>query len=164
LDPQVPSVAELGGRPAEDAKRARAEALAKERGEKLLARAKEIGLDEAAAEQQLAVETTGPFERRAGVVPKLADAPELRTDALGLTAEHPLAPRVYGAGGDAVVVALKERIPSDPAGLADAKDAIKTTLLQQKQQEAMQAFMNQLKERAQREGVLAVHADAVAEG
>jgi hypothetical protein len=28
----------------------------------------------------------------------------------------------------------------------------------------MQAFMNQLKERAQREGVLAVHADAVAEG
>jgi peptidyl-prolyl cis-trans isomerase D len=164
LDPQVPSVAELGGRPAEDAKRARAEALAKERGEKLLARAKEIGLDKAAAEQQLAVETTGPFERRAGVVPKLADAPELRTDALGLTAEHPLAPRVYGAGGDAVVVALKERIPSNPVGLADAKDAIKTTLLQQKQQEAMQAFMNQLKERAQREGVLAVHADAVAEG
>src|SRR4029450_5499777 len=57
LDPQVPSLAELGGRPAEDAKRARAEALAKERGEKLLARAKEIGLDKAAAEQQLAVET-----------------------------------------------------------------------------------------------------------
>lgn len=164
IEPQVPAVAELGNRPAEDAKRARAEALAKERGEKLLARAKEIGLDKAAAEQQLSVETTGPFERRAGVVPKLSGAPELRTDALGLSTEQPLAPKVYTVGGDAVVVALKERIPSDPAGLGDAKETIKTTLLQQKQQEAMQAFMNHLKERAQQEGVLAVHADAVSEG
>jgi peptidyl-prolyl cis-trans isomerase D len=164
LDPHVPPVAELGDRPVEDAKRARAEALAKERGEKLLARAKEIGLDKAAAEQQLPIETTGPFERRAGVVPKLAGAPELRTDALALTAAQPLAPKLYGVGGDAVVVGLKERVPSDPAGLADAKDTIKATLLQQKQQEAIQAFMNHLKERAQQDGALAVHADAVAEG
>ncbi len=164
LDPHVPPVAELGDRPVEDAKRARAEALAKERGEKLLTRAKEIGLDKAAAEQQLPIETTGPFERRAGVVPKLAGAPELRTDALALTAAQPLAPKLYGVGGDAVVVGLKERVPSDPAGLADAKDTIKATLLQQKQQEAIQAFMNHLKERAQQDGALAVHADAVAEG
>jgi peptidyl-prolyl cis-trans isomerase D len=164
LDPHVPPVAELGDRPVEDAKRARAEALAKERGEKLLTRAKEIGLDKAAAEQQLPIETTGPFERRAGVVPKLAGAPELRTDALSLTAAQPLAPKLYGVGGDAVVVGLKERVPSDPAGLADAKDTIKATLLQQKQQEAIQAFMNHLKERAQQDGALAVHADAVAEG
>ncbi len=164
LDPHVPPVAELGDRPVEDAKRARAEALAKERGEKLLTRAKEIGLDKAAAEQQLPIETTGPFERRAGVVPKLAGAPELRTDALALTAAQPLAPKLYGVGGDAVVVGLKERVPPDPAGLADAKDTIKATLLQQKQQEAIQAFMNHLKERAQQDGALAVHADAVAEG
>ena len=161
IEPQVPAVADLGDRPVEDAKRARAEALAKERGEKLLALAKEIGLDKAAAEQQLTVDTTGAFERRAGVVPKLSGAVELRSDVLGLTAERPLAPKVYTVGGDAIVAALKERIPSDPAGLADAKETIRTTLLQQKQQDAMQAFMNHLKERAQQEGALAVQADAV---
>src|SRR5262245_3462194 len=164
LDPHVPSVAELGDRPVEDARRARSDALAKERGEKLLARAKEIGLDKAAAEQQLPVDTTGPFERRANVVPKLAGAPELRTDALALTTEQPLGPKVYTVGGDAVVVALKDRVRPDPAGLADAKDSIKSSLLQQKQQEAMQAFMDHLKQRAQQDGALAVHADAVAEG
>ena len=85
----------LGDRPATDAKRGKAETLAKERGEKLLARAKEIGLDKAAAEQQLTVETTGPFERRAGVVPQLTGSMELRTDALGLTTEAPLGPKVW---------------------------------------------------------------------
>jgi peptidyl-prolyl cis-trans isomerase D len=164
LDPQVPSVAELGQRPLDDARRARAEALAKERAEKLLARAKEIGLEKATAEQQLTIDSTGPFEGRAGVVPKLGGAPELRADALALTPDHPLGPKVYDVGGDAVVVALKERIAPDPAGLAQAKDGIRTTLLQQKQQEAMQAFMNYLKERAQQEGALSVRADAVAEG
>jgi len=164
LDPQVPAVADLGDRPVTDAKRDKAETLAKERGEKLLARAKEIGLDKAAAEQQLTVETTGPFERRAGVVPKMTGSMELRTDALGLTTEAPLGPKVYSVGGDAVVVALKERIPSDPAGLGEAKDTIKTTLLEQKRQEAMESFINHLKERAQKEGALAVEADAVSKG
>ncbi len=164
LEPQVPPVAELRDRAAEDAKRARGEAAAKERAEQMLARAKDIGLDKAAAEQKLTVEDTGPFERRAGVVPKLASAPELRTDAFALTAAQPLGPKVYTLGGDAVVVALKERIAADPTGLAAEKDTIETTLLQQKQQDAMQAFMNYLKERAQKDGALAVQADAVAEG
>lgn len=164
IEPQVPALAELGDRPSADAKRARAEGLARERAEKLLARAKEIGLDKAAAEQQRPVEDTGAFERRAGVVPKLSGAPELRTDAFALTTEQPLAAKVYSVGGDAVVVALKERVAADPTGLADAKDTLKTTLLQQKQQDVMQEFMNHLKERAQKDGALAVQSDAVAEG
>src|SRR4029453_15426296 len=164
IDPLVPAVADLGDRPATDAKRDKAETLAKERGEKLLARAKEVGLDKAAAGQGLAVGTTGPFEGRAGVVPKLTGSMELRTDALGLTTGAPLGPRVYSVGGDAVVVALKERIPSNPAGLGEAKDTIKPTLLEQKRQAAMESFINYLKERAQKEGALAVEADAVSKG
>ena len=72
LEPQVPPMTELGSRPAEDAKRARGEALAKERAEALLKHAREIGLDKAAAEQNLTVESTGAFERRAGVPPSWA--------------------------------------------------------------------------------------------
>jgi peptidyl-prolyl cis-trans isomerase D len=164
LEPAVPAVAELGPRPAEDAKRARAATLARERAEKLLARAKEVGLEKAAADDHLTVENTGPFERRAGVVPKLTGAPKLRTEAFALTKEQPLGAKVYAADDDAVVVALKDRVPADPAGLADSKDTIRTTLLQQKQQDAMQAFINHLKERAQKDGALAVKSDVVAEG
>ena len=164
IDPKLPSVAELGTRPVDDARQARGDALAKEQAEKLLARAKEIGLDKAAAEQGLKVDDTGPFERRAGVVPKLGAAADLRNDAFSLTQDHPLGTKVYAAGNDAVVMALKERIAADPAGLADAKDTLRTTLLQQKQEDAVQAFMNHLKERAQQQGALEVKTDVVAEG
>jgi peptidyl-prolyl cis-trans isomerase D len=164
IDPKLPSVAELGTRPVDDARQARGDALAKEQAEKLLARAKEIGLDKAAAEQGLKVDDTGPFERRAGVVPKLGAAADLRNDAFSLTQDHPLGTKVYAAGNDAVVMALKERLAADPAGLADAKDTLRTTLLQQKQEDAVQAFMNHLKERARQQGALEVKADVVAEG
>jgi len=164
IDPKLPSVAELGTRPVDDAKQARGDVLAKEQAEKLLARAKEIGLDKAAAEQGLKVDDTGPFERRAGVVPKLGAAADLRNDAFSLTQDHPLGAKVYAAGNDAVVMALKERIASDPSGLADAKDTLRTTLLQQKQEDAVQAFMNHLKERARQQGALEVNTDVVAEG
>jgi peptidyl-prolyl cis-trans isomerase D len=164
IDPKLPSVADLGTRPVDDAKQARGDVLAKEQAEKLLARAKEIGLDKAAAEQGLKMDDTGPFERRAGVVPKLGAAADLRNDAFSLTQDHPLGTKVYAAGNDAVVMALKERIAADPSGLADAKDTLKTTLLQQKQQDAVQAFMNHLKERARQQGALQVNTDVVAEG
>src|SRR4029077_20759794 len=164
IDPKLPSVAELGTRPVDDAKQARGDVLAKEQAEKLLARAKEIGLDKAAAEQGLKVDDTGPFERRAGVVPKLGAAADLRNDAFSLTQDHQLGTKVYAAGNDAVVMALKERIASDPSGLADATDTLRTTLLQQKQEDAVQAFMNHLKERARQQVALEVNTDVVAEG
>jgi peptidyl-prolyl cis-trans isomerase D len=164
IDPQVPPLADLGTRPADDAKQARGDVLAKEQAEKLLARAKDVGLEKAAAEQGLTVDDTGPFEHRAGVVPKLGAAADLRNDAFSLSPDHPLGTKVYSAGNDAVVMALKERIPADLSGLADAKDNLKTTLLQQKQQDALQAFMDHLKERARQQGALEVKADVVNEG
>jgi peptidyl-prolyl cis-trans isomerase D len=164
IDPQVPSLADLGQRPVDDAKQARGDVLAKEQAEKLLARAKEIGLEKAAAERGLKVDDTGPFERRAGVVPKLGAAADLRNDAFSLSQEHPLGTKVYTAGNDAVVMALKERIPADSSGLAEAKDNLRTTLLQQKQEDVLQAFMNQLKERARQQGALDVKSDVLAEG
>src|SRR5262249_49541907 len=164
IEPTVPPIAELGSKPVDDLKRTRGEALAKEKAEKLLARAKEVGLQKAAAESGATVEETGTFERRAGAVPKLSGSTEVRADAFTLTADQPLAPRVYTVAGDGIVIALKERIPADLAGLGEAKDSLRQTLIQQKQQDAMQAFMNHLKERAQKEGALEVKAEAVAEG
>jgi peptidyl-prolyl cis-trans isomerase D len=162
LPPAVPPLAEIRGRVEADVKRARAEARAKEKAEQLLAKAREVGLEKAAVEAGIALDTTGPFERRTGVVPKLGGgSTELRADAFALTPEAPLAPKVYVVTGDAVVVALAERIPADAAGLGEARDEIREALRRERQQLAVEQFMTFLKERAQREGALAVHTDAI---
>lgn len=161
LEPAVPPLAEIRGRVEADVKRSRAEAAAREKAEQLLAKAREIGLEKAAAEAGVAVDTTGSFERRTGVVPKLGASPELRSDAFLLTPDAPLGPKVYTAGGDAVVVSLASRIPAEPAGLEEAKTEIRDTLERERQQLAIEQFMTFLKERAQREGALEVNADAI---
>jgi peptidyl-prolyl cis-trans isomerase D len=160
IEPSVPPLDEVRAKVETDAKRARAEKVAQDKGEALRAKAKDAGLAKAAEEMGVALEETGTFERRSGAVPKLGMAPDLRADAFALTKESPLGPRTYNVNGDAVVVALKDRVPADPAKLADAKAEIKETLLNQKQQDALVAFMNELKERAVKDGALEVKADA----
>ena len=130
----------------------------------MLARAKEVGLEKAAAESHAPVDETGTFDRRTGVVPKIGAAGDLHSEAFALTAESPLGPRVYTASGDAVVVALKARTPADMGELETARGTIRDTLVKQRRQAALTTFMGNLKERAAREGALTVHGDAVDRG
>jgi peptidyl-prolyl cis-trans isomerase D len=156
---------EVRDRVRDDLRRERGEAAAKADAEKLLARAREVGLEKAAAEAGVAtLEETGPFERRASAIPKLGPAPQLATDTFNLSTDAPLAPKVYTTGGDAIVVALRERIPADMSGFAAAKDALRTTLMQQKRQAVVSAYMDHLKERAHREGALEIVADKLGRG
>ena len=144
-----------------DFRRSRAEAAAKERAEQLLTRAKEIGLDRAAEEAKLRVEVTEPFDRRTASVPTLGFAPEIHQAAFALTADAPLGTQVYVAGGDAVVIASRERLPADLAGFASEKDTLRTQLLAQRRDAAFVSFLTYLKERAQREGEISVRQDAL---
>ena len=155
-EPIVPPLAEIREAVEADAKRAAGERLAKAEAEKLLTLAKEVGLEKAAAEKSAKLDETGTFDRRAGVVPKIGAAAELRTDAFNLTTEAPLGQRVYVAGDDAVVVALKARTPADMKDLATAESGIRDSLLSQRRQAALSSFMSHLKERAAREGALRV--------
>jgi peptidyl-prolyl cis-trans isomerase D len=159
--PAVPPLADVRDRVVADVKQARGQELAKQKAEQVRARAAEVGLAKAAEEAGLKVEETGPFERRAGGVPKLAGAGDLHADAFTLTPDKPVAPKVYTAGSDAVVVALKDRLPADPAGLEAAKASLRDQILREKQQLALEQFLSYLKERAQKEGALEVRADAV---
>jgi peptidyl-prolyl cis-trans isomerase D len=163
-EPTVPPLAEIRAKAEVGAKRAAGEKLATAEAEKILARAKEIGLDKAAAEAHATVEETGTFDRRGGVVPKIGSAGTLHADAFALTTESPLGQRVYSASGDAVVVALKTRTPADMGELESARSTIRDTLLRQRRQAALSSFMNHLKERAAREGALTVRGDAVDRG
>ena len=159
----TPPLDEVRERVAADARRERSEAAARERAEKLLARAREIGLDQAAAEAGVQVEESGPFERREPI-PKIGSVPELSADAFALTAEAPLAPRAYTTGGDAIVAALRARTPADMAGFEGARDKLRETLLKQKHAAVWTAYVDHLKERAQREGALDVHNDLLPPG
>jgi peptidyl-prolyl cis-trans isomerase D len=164
VEAHTPPLADVRERVLADTRRERGEAAARERGEKLLARAREIGLEKAAAEEGVEVQHTGPFDRRAATIPKIGPAPDLRTDAFTLTADAPLAPTVYGVGGDAIVAALRERLPADMSGFAAAKDALLNSLLQQKRHTVLTAYMDYLKERAHREGALEIFADKPGRG
>lgn len=164
VEAHTPPLAEVHDRVVADVKRARGEAAAKAKAQTVLARAKDVGLQQAAAEANLKVDETGPFERRGGVLPKLGAANDIRTDAFGLAAPGAVAPTVYSAGGDAVVVALKERLPADMKGFAAAKDGLGNTLLQQKRQAAVNGYMTLLKKRAVDAGALEVRADVAATG
>src|SRR5205814_8685777 len=118
----------------------------------------------AAGQPDVKVDETGNFDRRAGVVPKIGPANELKTDAFALTTESPLAPQVYSASGDAIVASLKSRTPADLKDLQTAETSIRDSLLMQRRQAALSSFMSHLKERAAREGALQVHADVTERG
>ena len=159
----APPLDEVRERVTADARRERGEAAARERADKLLARAREIGLDQAAAEADVRVEETGPFER-VDAIPTLGRLADLTADAFSLTPEAPLAPKVYRTGGDAIVAALRARTPADMAGFEGAKEKLRETLQRQKHEAVLTAYMSYLKERAQREGALDVHGDALPRG
>jgi len=160
----TPPLEEVRARVDADARRERGEAAAKEAAEKLLARAREIGLAKAAAEAHATVDDTGAFDRHTAAIPKIGNAPELRGDAFALTSGAPLAPKVYVAGGDAIVAALATRTPADMSGFAAAKDGLRTTMLQEKQSTVLTAYMDYLKERAAREGALDISARKLERG
>jgi peptidyl-prolyl cis-trans isomerase D len=164
VEAHTPPLAEVREQVVAAARRERAEALARERAEALLARARAVGLDEAAREAGASVEETDRFTRRGVAIPKLGVAPELRAEVFTLTPEARLATRVYSVGGDAVVAALRTREPADMAGFAAAKDGLRDSLLQQKRAAVVGDYMNYLKQRAQRDGALEVRADALQTG
>lgn len=160
----VPPLAEIRDQVATDVRRVRGEAGAKEKAEQLRTRAAAVGLEQAATEAGATVEDTDRFDRRAATIAKLGPVPDLRTDAFTLTPEAPVATKVYSAGGDAVVVALREKVPADMSGFASDKDRLGDSLLQQKRQTVLTAFMSFLKERAARDGVLEVQRDTTGRG
>ncbi len=127
-----------------EAARAAAEAL-------LEAARKGDGANALVAEAQTkgyAVDTTGPFGRNEAI-PKLAPAP-IRDEVFALTTAKPLGPKAFVTSDAAVVVALKERVPADEAGLTDEKrQSLRDQAVSRKRQDVLEAYRNGLRERAE---------------
>lgn len=94
------------------------------------------------------VDTTGPFGR-GEQIPKLAPAP-VREEVFALTTASPLGSKAFLGADGAVVVALKERIPADESGLTDEKrQSLRDQAVARKRQDVLEAYRNELRERAE---------------
>jgi hypothetical protein len=146
--------------PLEDVKAAITESMTREKtreaaraaADALLASAREGGGAQALLDQAktkgYTVDATGPFGR-SEAVPKLAPAP-IRDEVFGLTTAAPLGPKAFLTADAAVVVALKDRVPADDSGLTDEKrQAIRDQAVARKRQDALEAYRNTLRERAE---------------
>ncbi len=71
---------------------------------------------------------------------------------------------MYATGGDAIVAALRARTPADMAGFEGAKEKLRETLLKQKRDAMLTAYVDYLKKRARDEGALEVRADVLPRG
>jgi peptidyl-prolyl cis-trans isomerase D len=159
--PALPPLDEIRTRVEADYRRDKGAEVAKEKAEKVLARAREVGLAAAAKEAGLEVHHAGPFSRRDGSIPELGSIPTLQAALASLDTEHPLAPSVYVAGRDAVVVALADREPADEAGFAAERKTLAEAMLRRRRTEAFDRYVDLLKQRAQADGALTVHTDAL---
>ena len=126
----------------------KAERLAKEKADTLLARVKETKDLAAAAAQGLTVEESGSFTRQGSYIPKMGSLLDLKKAAFRLTSDAPVAPQTYTWGGNAFVAVLKERIPPDSQDFDKQKDTIREQLLKRKQDMAMEELVRYLKQRA----------------
>ncbi len=121
--------------------RERAEALRKTMSEKK-------ALGEVAAAEKLTVEETGSFTRMGEYVPRIGSAPDLKKEAFTLTKENPVSAQAYVIGADAYVVALKEHEPADMGEFEKKKAEIVKRHIDGQRQAAVEALLNQLKQRA----------------
>ena len=127
----------------------KAEHLAQEKANALLARVKETkDLAAVAAQEHVKVDETGPFTRQGGYIPKIGTLPELKNAAFRLTSEAPVVPQTYLWGGNAFVAVLKEQIPPSPQEFDKQKAAIREDLLKRKQDAAVDELVRYLKQHA----------------
>jgi peptidyl-prolyl cis-trans isomerase D len=131
-------------------KNEKAEKLARERAQSLLAQLKENQDLASVAEQAgLTVEESGPFTRQGSYIAKMGTLPELKKDAFQLSAEHPIAQQIYTWSGNIYLATLKERQEPQPQEFEKQKETLQQALTQQKKATVMEELLRQLKEKAE---------------
>jgi peptidyl-prolyl cis-trans isomerase D len=121
---------------------------------------KEKDVARVAGQSGIPVEETGLFLRNAPQLPKLGDLPELKTAAMTLSAQKPIADRVYTNKDAAYLFAFKESEGADMERFDKEKDQLTKQALTESRQRIAQKFMEGLKAKAKIE----VHASSLEEG
>ena len=146
----IPDLTAVRAKVEADLRHRRAGEAAKKRAEQLLAKLKEKpDLDALAAQENLKIEESNQIARLGAYIPNIGPAQDLKDAAFRLTPEAPVAPGVYDANGDAVIVVLGAKVPADEARFESEKAKLRERLQQRAEASAVQRFVEQLKAKAQ---------------
>lgn len=150
----VPPLAEIKAQVEARASIDKAQELAKKKAEEALAA---FGKNTATANLQ----ETGSFgfSEKAPIVPKIGPSPEIMEAAFGLTAQAPAAKSVFKINDRWYAVKLKSRTAADTASFQQTREELKKELLPKKQQDALAAWIKELRAKAKIE----INAQLVAE-
>jgi peptidyl-prolyl cis-trans isomerase D len=122
---------------------------ARDAGDELLAEAKESSLAEAAEAAGLEVEQTEAFDRRGRFVPGIGAIPALKDVAFETAEDGELLPRTFVHREDAYVLARASLETADRAEFEEQEEEFVERLRRQKEQAAIQSFINTLKEQTE---------------
>ncbi len=144
---RVPTLGEVRAQVEFVYRKEQAKVLAKGAGERLLAAARQGGLATPARAMGQLTEETGFFSRASSpFVPKVGTSEELAKAAFVLTTPGACIDKTYEIDGHFVVAALKNRAAANPLLLdAALRKELSNTLLERKQNEAVQKHIEGLK-------------------
>lgn len=138
----VPPLAQIRGQVEAKAVIEKAQELARKKTEESLAQMSKGTIPAKAQE-------TGSFGFSAkGDVPKIGAAPEIMEAAFNLSAAAPAAKSPFKLGERWYAIRLKNRIETNRDDFARAKEQIKQTILPKKQEEAVNAWLQELRKKA----------------
>jgi peptidyl-prolyl cis-trans isomerase D len=146
-EPQVPMLAEVRATVEKDFLDEQARTQAKKAAEDLLAQAKKDSSLVAAAEKsQAGVLETAFFSRSQPATSGLPSA--VAAQGLKLSAASPYPDEIAGNGDTFYVLRFKEGKPANEEAFADQKETLRKTLIQEKQAEVMNAWLDHLHSQA----------------
>jgi peptidyl-prolyl cis-trans isomerase D len=109
---------------------------------------KEKNIARLAAQNGLKLDETGLFARGAGQLPKIGELQDLTMRGIPVSAQRPIADKVYKQKDAAYIIAFKSSEPADMTRFELEKDALKKQALSEAQQRALEKFVEGLKAKA----------------
>ncbi|GAM08432.1 peptidyl-prolyl cis-trans isomerase D [Geobacter sp. OR-1] len=139
----VPPLAQIKSQVEARAAIDKAQELAKKKAEEALAA---FGKNSVPAKAQ----DSGPFgfSEKSPLVPKIGASPEVMQAAFDLTTQAPAAKTVFKINDRWYAIKLKNRIAADTASFQQTKEELKKELLPKKQQDAIAAWVKELRAKA----------------
>jgi peptidyl-prolyl cis-trans isomerase D len=149
VEPAVPALDAVKAEVEKRLKESKARELMLQRANGLLDQLKkEKKISEVAQQNRLKLEETGFFLRNAQQLPKIGELPELRPGGITLSAQRPIADRIYVQKDAAYVFALKESQSADMERFEKEREKLMEEARAESRQRIAQKYVDELKAKA----------------
>ena len=155
--PRIPELREVEKNVQRDVQIEKAKAMAKAKAEKLL---EELRAGEewkrVVSKNSLKAQETGFFTRAGSAIPKIGSSQEIKEEVFSLTPDTPYADKVFEVNDTYFVIRLKGKKGIDKKKFEQEDDDFAKVLVEQKKQELFNAWLNNLKAKAEIERKLSL--------